>query len=182
MTWSPQTKDVNEGKALLVDNVILASNLLLLLLYRSSYLWQRALEQEGQKCWISPSSGSWGEMTWCFEHQPLLAVNTNHWKASELSHWNKGIGNRRLMGCQLCRHDKPSKNPDTFSQKWIETSAGTHGKSARSHTWKTEQGSTGKHSLSSLYVNRRGIVKEAAKYLLERRRKSPQAFFSWLYM
>lgn len=111
-----------------------------------------------------------------FEHQPLLAINTNHWKAPELSHWNKGIGNRRLMGCQLCRHDKPSKNPDAFSQKWIETSAGTHGKSARSHTWKTEQGSTGKHSLSSLYVNRNGIVKEAAKYLLERRREKSTSF------
>lgn len=80
------------------------------------------------------------------------------------------------MGCQLWRHDKPSKSPDSFSGKWIETSAGTHGKSARSHTWKTEQGSMGKHSLSSLYVNRNGIVKEAAKYWLERRREKSTNF------
>lgn len=38
MSWSSQAKDVNEGKALLVDNVILASDLFLLLLYGSPYL------------------------------------------------------------------------------------------------------------------------------------------------
>lgn len=51
----------------------------------------------------------------------------------------------------------------------------------RSHTWKTERGTTGKRFLSSAYVNRNGNAKEAAKYLVERRRKKSKSFFIYTH-
>lgn len=49
----------------------------------------------------------------------------------------------------------------------------------RSHTWKAERGTMGKCFLSLAYVNRNGNAKEAAKYLVERRRKKSQSLFIW---
>jgi len=54
-------KDVNKGKALLVNDVILASDLLLPLLYGSPRLGKRVPEQEEQKCRTSPDFSGSGE-------------------------------------------------------------------------------------------------------------------------